>query len=322
MTVDVGRVTIATVVDDRPPYVDEVAYLFGSLEVFGGSLRRARRRAYVVNAVSERTEQRLRDLGVDVRMVPEVDGRLRFANKLAMFAAEAEEDTDLLVALDSDLVVAGDFGAYLDTSVVQCRPPDGDPLPLHMWAELFDHFGLALPAERHATTVDPGWTHAYFNTGVLMVPAAFLRPLHDRWLHFVRALVDEAGVLPGLARQLGDKVPHYDGATSDGLEHLFFADQWAFALARHELGLPYGTLPLALNFPMISRPDQRPGEYIRRRFVPHAVTPLLIHHHHDFEQGLRPTGYARPDGVIARVNEALFSAALTAAAAPAADNGP
>ncbi|HSH21493.1 MAG TPA: hypothetical protein VK992_02595 [Candidatus Caenarcaniphilales bacterium] len=94
---------------------------------------------------------------------------------------------------------------------------------------------------------------------------------------------------------------------TDELRQLFFAEQWAFSLARHELGIPYAVLPLALNFPTIYKDEHRPGKYIRARFLPHAVTPLLLHHHHDFEHGLRPTGYARPDEVIDGINQALFS---------------
>ncbi len=70
---------------------------------------------------------------------------------------------------------------------------------------------------------------------------------------------------------------------TDELRQLFFAEQWAFSLARHELGIPYAVLPLALNFPTIYKDEHRPGKYIRARFLPHAVTPLLLHHHHDFE---------------------------------------
>lgn len=139
------RITIATVVDDRPPYADEVAYLFASLELFGDETRHARRRAYFVNGVSPQAERPLRELGVEVRVVPEVEPRYRLANKLSMFAAEAREQTDLLVALDTDIVVTGDFSAYLERDIVHAKQPDGDGYTMEMWAELFGRFGLALP---------------------------------------------------------------------------------------------------------------------------------------------------------------------------------
>ena len=305
---DPSRVTVATVVDDRAPFIDEVAHLFESLELFGGAMRSARRRACFVNGVSAETERRMRELGVEARAVDEVEPRFRFANKLAMLAVAADEETDLLVALDSDVVVAGDFSDHLDPGLLQAKQPDGDLLTIAMWTELFEHFGFALPTERHPTSLRPGWTHAYFNAGVLMVPGAFLRPLHDRWLHFIRAQIEKPPVIRRLGERLRDEVPEYEGATSDDLEGLVFAEQWGLSLARHELGIPYAVLPLALNFPTIYEEDQRPGEYIRERFMPHAVTPLLVHHHHEIDGGFRPTGYAQPDAVLARVGEALFGA--------------
>lgn len=304
---DLSRVTVATVVDDRPPYTEEVAHLFASLERFGGRMRAARRRAYLIKQVSDRTARRLGDLGVDVRVVDEVDRDFRFANKLAMFAGEAAGGTDLLVAVDSDIVIAGDFSAQLEPGLLQAKQPDGDLLPIGVWERLFARFGHRLPDERHPTSLDPGWTHAYFNTGVVFAPGAILRPLHDRWLHHIRAIIDERGVVPGIDEHLRGKVPHAEGATGKGLEHLYFAEQWAFALARQELRIPYAILPLALNFPLITREDQRPGEYIRERFMPGAIRPLLLHHHHDLEGGLRATGYAAPDEVVARVNAAMFT---------------
>lgn len=316
---DLERVTVATVVDDRPPYVDEVAYLFESLDLFGGTLRRARRRAYFVDRVSAETERVLARLGVAVQVVGEVEPRFRFANKLAMVAGEAAAGTDLLVALDSDILVAGDFGDYLESDLVQAKPPDGDLLGFEAWAELFGHFGLELPSARHPTSLEPHWTHAYFNTGVLMIPGAVLQPLHDRWLHFIRALLDSHEIVEGLADRLRGRVPEYEGATSEGLEHLFFAEQWAFSLARHELALPYAVLPLALNFPLITHEAQEPGRYVQERFSPDTIRPLLIHHHHRFEPVLPRTGYDRPDEVIADIDSRLFGRAPCSTAAPAGE---
>jgi hypothetical protein len=285
--------------------VDEVALLFRSLEAFGGELRRARRRVYFVNDCAAQTEARLRELGVEVRVVPDVEARFRFANKLAMLREEPE-GTQVLVAIDSDVVVAGDFSAYLDPDVVQAKQPDGDLLTLELWRELFDHFGLELPPERYATSVRPGWTHAYFNTGVLLIPGTSLQPLYERWLHYVRAMVDEPDALPAVVEHMRPLVPHYEGATAHELEPLFYAEQWGLALALRELRLPYAALPLALNFPTIYEDEQRPGEYLRERFTPVTTTPLLLHHHHRTDGGLRPTGYRAPDATIARVNERLF----------------
>ena len=306
MGLELSRVTVATVVDDRTPYTAEVLHLFASLEVFGGVMRNARRRAYFINDVSKGTRERLGEFGVDVRVVPEVEPRFRFANKLAMFSAEAEEDTDLLIGLDTDIVVAGDFSPYLDANLIQAKPPDGDLLSMAMWKQLFDHFGLRLPPARYPTSLYPGWTHAYFNTGVLMVPGSSLTDLHAAWLEYIGCFIEGFPALEAVTVALRDRVPVYEQTTADDLRSLFYAEQWAFALAVSDLALPYSTLPLALNFPTIYNGDHRPGEYIRKRLLPHAIAPLLIHHHHNFEGGLEPTGYDKPDRMIEQVNEAIL----------------
>ena len=157
-----------------------------------------------------------------------------------------------------------------------------------MWERMFSHFGLRLPPERHPTSLEPGWTHAYFNTGVILVPPGVLQRLHDRWLHYIHDLLEARGAVPGLADHPRGRVPEADGAIEAGMEHLYFAEQWAFALARAELELPYAVLPLALNFPSITRAGQRLGAYIDARFLPHAIEPLLLHHHHELADRLPP----------------------------------
>ena len=299
-------VTLTTLFEDRSPHVAEALLLFDSIERFGGRLAHVSRRAYVVDDCSAETERELRARGADVRVVAPVIEEFRLANKLAMLAGEAGSEADVLLALDADTVVAGDLGPWLVPGLVQAKQPDGDLLPIEVWARVFDHFGLELPAERHPTSLAEGWTHAYFNTGALVLPTASLRPLHDRWLRFVRALLEAD--IDGVREHVAGEAPERPGAASDDLEDLYYAEQWAFALARAELRLPYAVLPLALNFPLISRDDEQPGAYIRERFLPDAIRPLVLHHHHQVDGGLPRTGYAGPDAVIAQVNRALFPA--------------
>lgn len=152
----------------------------------------------------------------------------------------------------------------------------------------------------------PRRTPTYFNTGVLMVPGSSLTGLHAAWLKYIRCFIEGFPALEAVTVALRDRVPVYEQTTADDLRSLFYAEQRAFALAVSDLALPYSTLPLALNFPTIYNGDHRPGEYIRKRLLPHAIAPLIIHHHHNFEGGLEPTGYDKPDRVIQQVNEAIL----------------
>lgn len=311
-------VTVTTVFEDRAPHVEEALLLLASLERFGGRLAGALRRTYVVGDCSAETERELRALGADVRVVPPVIEEFRLANKLAMLAGEAGADADLLLALDVDTVVAGDLTPWLVPGLVQAKQPDGDLLPIEAWAEMFARFGLELPPERHPTSLAPDWTHAYFNTGVLVLPAPALGRLHDRWLFYVRALLEDDAAAAAAREHVSGHVPDRPGATTDDLADLYYAEQWAFALARAELRLPYAVLPLALNFPLITRENEKPGAYIQERFLPHAIRPLVLHHHHRTDGRLPRTGYAGPDAVVDEVSAALLGRPRGARAAAGA----
>jgi hypothetical protein len=224
-----------------------------------------------------------------------------------MFDPADNEDCDLLVALDCDVVVAGDFSDYLDRNVVQAKQADGDRLTFELWQRLFGHFGCELPTERYPTNLEPGWTHAYFNTGVLLVPRPHLAGIHARWPHYIDAIVNDADAFADLARHMQDNVPEYDSGVAPELHSLAFAEQWGFSLALHELAMPYAVLPLAMNFPPPYTDDHEPAAYIRARFLPDAIRPLLVHHHHDHAaDGLKLTGYREPDRVLAQLNAALW----------------
>ncbi len=302
---DMRRVTVATTGEDRAPYSDEMVLLFASLQRFGGALRTARRRAYLIDGVSRETERRLGELGVEVRVREAVNPRFRLANKVRMFDPRDNEDSDLLVALDCDVIVAGDFAEYLDPTLVQAKQADGDALTFALWRRMFRQFGLALPNERYPTSIYPGWTHAYFNTGVILVPGPQLPGISARWPHFIDAIVDDMDTFADFAGQMEGNVPEYGGALAPELGSLVYAEQWGFSLALHDLAAPYAVLPLAMNFPPPHRDDQQPGGYIRPQFLPDAITPLLVHHHHHYDHGLRRTGYQQPDRVLARVNAGL-----------------
>ncbi len=302
---DMTRVTVATAIEDRSPYTDEAVTLFKSLDVFGGRVRAARRRACFIDEVSPESRRRLEELGVDVSVREALDPRFPFTNKIRMFDPADNQDTDLLVALDSDVIVAGDFAEYLDPTLVQAKQADGDALSLELWDRMFAHFGLTLPSERYPASLFPGWTHAYFNTGVLLVPGAHLADIYARWPHFVEAIVSARDTFAELAGHMEGNVPDYGGAVASDLRSLVFAEQWAFSLTLRELGAPYAVLPLAMNFPAPYSDDLEPGAYIRPRFLPDAIAPLLVHHHHCSPERLTRTGYEQPDRVLARVDAEL-----------------
>jgi hypothetical protein len=233
--------------------------------------------ACFVDHVDTRFSQQLSAIGVQTRVVTRLDERCAHANKTRMLM-DIDADVDWVVALDTDIAVAGDFSPYLTGATVRAKPVDYDPLSLVQWISLFDHFGLAVPPERYVTTLDGSETIAYFNRGALLVPAKMAARLAGAWAALVGRVLNAYPDLPAIAR------------------HAFFTDQFALALALRLEDITVDPLPLCMNFP--THISVHPSSQ------PHNVEPLFLHHHHRVTAGgvLMPCGYQAPDQAIAAVN--------------------
>jgi hypothetical protein len=272
------RVLVACVAENRPRDSREVLLLFQSLLRLGGALARCRRVAFFVDHVDAHLHRQLSTIGVETRVVARVDVRCPHANKIRMLMDVG--DVDWVVALDTDVAVAGDFSRQLTGATVRARPVDHDPLSMPQWTSLFERFALQPPVERHLTAFGHRETIPYFNSGVLIVPGALAGRLATEWVVFVRSLIDAYAELPSIA------------------PHAFFTDQFALALALTRQGVRVDPLPLEMNFP-----THRP---VHPSWQPDDVEPLLLHHHHRIttDGALLPCGYRGPDIAIAAVNAA------------------
>lgn len=273
------KILIACVAENREPYTTEAYYLFRSLVQLGGPLARAEKVAYFIGEADALVVERLGELGVIVKVVEPVDKRCPHANKLAMLE-DREEVYDLLIMLDCDIVIASDFLDVLSPDFVMAKPVDGDPFKMKEWEKLFHLCGVEVPKERFRTTWDYRETIPYFNSGVISVPARFVRTLLGAWKKNIDRLFDIYVNHPRIARQR------------------FFTDQFAFALALQAEKIPYRALPLEMNIP-IHAP-------INPSLRPESLEPYIIHHHHLFdEKGINPSSYLKINAAIGRVNAAL-----------------
>jgi len=282
------RVVIATVFENRPPYLQEVATLYRTLIAEGGMLAQARKVAYCIGAPDPSLLRGLAALEVSVREVEPVDRRCPHANKLRML--EQPGDVDYLVALDTDIAIAGDFSPWIPGEAIAAKPVDGDPLTLDDWVLLFDHFGLSLPRARYLTHFQVTETIPYFNSGVVIIPGHLIGVLRQTWSKFVADLLDVYVRLPRIE------------------PHRFFTDQFALALALEAAGLPHRALPLELNFP-----THMP---IHPVYQPDLISPYILHHHHRCSPGmgeLLSCDHAGPNAVIARINRSLSRGSLSPA---------
>src|SRR6185437_10251979 len=138
---------------------------------------------------------------------------------------------DLLISLDTDIIIANDFSKYIDDSVICAKPVDRDILNLDQWKHLFSYFDLELPVERYITSFDYLYTIPYFNSGVLSIPRKYIPSLYESWKLFVKKLLESCEKLDYVAT------------------NSFFIDQFALSLALAQNKIPSKPLPLEMNFP-------------------------------------------------------------------------
>src|SRR5688500_13752400 len=114
-------VLFSCVSENGEPWFHKVYNLVLSLRLFGGSLAEARVVVNFVGDVDADYADRLNALGADVRIVERFDPRSPYLNKLRMLELAAEYEFDVLVALDCDVLIAGDLQPVLSTRTLADR---------------------------------------------------------------------------------------------------------------------------------------------------------------------------------------------------------
>lgn len=255
------RILIASQCTGKEPYVREIEYLFKSLNLYGGKLANAQKIACFTEPVESTLVERLTKLGVKIKTIENLDSRYPYANKIQMLRLDQEEDFDLLVTLDTDIVIANDFSMFIDNDSIGGKPVDSEPLGLENWKNVFKYFEVKVPSERYLTCFTMVETIPWFNSGVLLIPRKFTSRLYDTWKSFIYKLMDAYYKLPEITENCSAWSHKYA-----------FTDQFALVLAIQDAKLPYHTLPLEMNFPTHYN--------IHKNFKPDTLNPFLIHYHH------------------------------------------
>jgi len=280
--IDPSRILVACQGANREPFRTEMQYLFKTLNHFGGSLSLAQKIACFTEPVDSDLIQSLVGMGVRIKITEELGSKSPHSNKIQMLSLCEEEDFDYLVALDTDIVVAGDFSKFMRNDAIGAKPVDQDPLDLDTWKSLFAHYGLQLPQERYKTSFHFSDTIPYFNSGVILVPKKYVDVLYQKWKFFVAKLEEEYENLPTIS------------------QHTFFTDQFAFTLALASANIPHFALPLEMNFPTHSP--------IHENLNPEVMKPYLIHYHHNFSNGnIAHCSYDNINSILDGINLVLSS---------------
>jgi hypothetical protein len=273
-------VTVRTVAEcDRESIVEALA-LVRSLRAFGGLQAEARCEVHFVERLPEDPAP-FEALGATLLTVERFDERCPHANKLQM---HYPIETDYLLALDCDVVVAGDFSPFLVGAAVASAVDWGDWMKPGGWEELFAAASIPFPSQRILTARLWQETVHYPNSGVLVVPRRRVEGLREEWTRRLRELLEAAE----RRDWWGDK-------------QRYFTDQISLALANHSGAFPTRILPIEMNW-LLKFDDLPPelGAEHRR--------PLLLHsiHRMDFESGhLLPHCYPGVDAAIHRYNALL-----------------
>jgi len=280
---DPSKILIATQCTPIEPWKSQVLRLFKSLNLFGGNLAQAKKVACFSESIDENFKKELEELGVKIIFIKSLDSRYAYANKIQML--QIKEDYDVLITLDTDIIITGDFSNYIDKNTISAKIVDTDSLGLENWEKLFEFFKLDIPSDRFQTCITNDTTIPWFNSGVLFIPKKFSSQLYNSWIKYNKKILENYYTLNFISK---NSLTH---------DHKFaFTDQYALALAIHEIKLPYIQLPLGFNFPT--------HYSIHPDFLPQNVEPFLIHYHHRVTkfQNVMHCFYSKTNKLIDLVN--------------------
>ena len=268
----------------------ETEYLFKTLREYGGSLANAKKIACFIEEPDSSIKKILEKLQIQIRIVDPIDNHQSFGNKIRIIDEGIKEDVDVIVMLDTDIVISHDFSEFLNTQKIMIKPEDRDPFTLDDWEQLFDYFKLPFPQKRFKTSCTAQETIPYFNGGVIIIPKIYAVELLDNWKYFIKKLLTEQKNLP----------KNFVNSEKDRHGDIRFTDQIAFSLALIKSKFPYDALPLSMNYPYSGT--------VHHTEHPEKLNPFIIHHHHCIAENgkLLATPYSNINKRIDEINSFLI----------------
>ena len=267
----------------------ETEYLFKTLYEFGGNLGNAKRVACFTEEPDTLIKNILEKIQVQIRINEGFDNKYPFANAINILEEGIKEDVDVIVMLDTDIVISHDFTESLSKQKILAKPEDSDPFTLDEWQQLFDYFQLPFPQKHFQTSCTGQETIPYFNGGVVIIPKIHAVEFLDAWKYFIKKILTEQKNLP----------KNFTTSEKDPYGNIRFTGQIAFSLALVKTKLPYEALPLSMNYPYSGtvHPSQHPEK----------LEPFIIHHHHciDEDGKLMYTPYRNINHQIDEINSFL-----------------
>ena len=272
-------VVFGCVAEPTSHFYDQVLRLVRSIRWFGGLLAGADVFVCFVGEPDTVRRTELEGLGVQVRTVQPFNPLNRYSNKVRFLELPELVQYEIAVLLDCDMVLVQDPSQYLVQPTLQLMIADMPTVPSERLVWLCGHFGLVAPAPIYRTTCSQEPTVWYCNTGVLIMPTAWIARILPPWRDFILRLCAEPSLLD----------PPYN-----------HCNQAAMALTYIAAPLPFAELPVAMNFPL-HQTGQRPSAAMVHE------DPVILHYHDrlDADGLLLPVPYPLAQARIEQINARL-----------------
>jgi SAM-dependent methyltransferase len=227
------QTVISCVIDHHPRFLTQAWLLLASLRS-AGVRRDDTSTTLVVHVPQDMPDQpgleRLRQHGAVLHpYTPFAVGDGAYCNKLVQLETELLRQADRVLLLDADILFLRDPRPLFDDNAVRAKIVDFALPEPKKWQTLYAQAGFPNPATAFPDFAPDTPTPARnCNGGVYFLPRAAFAALAEAWPRWSRYCLQQTELL-------GERLKH--------------SDQLGFALAMHELDLPFRPLTLANNFP-------------------------------------------------------------------------
>ena len=278
---------------DNESYVKETIKLFQTLNDLGGKLSNAKKIIYVTELIDLNSLKILSKLGVETKLIKKNSKNSSYMNKPQNLKQVLDEDFDLLIMLDTDIVITGDFSSLIDITKIGLKQDEIDPVGLENWEKVFKYFKIQFPTKLYSCSYSDQHTVAFFNSGVLLIPKEYANKFYESWQYYFDQIIDSSNNVSKI------------------LKSFFHADQIALALTYYSTKIPYHFISEEMNFPThlgIHEKNKNPPLFQKKyREKVSKITPYVIHHHHRLTKSglVRHCYFNNINDIIDKVNLSL-----------------
>lgn len=243
-----GRIMIGCVAENNKKYQTQALRLVQSIRWFGEKTAGANIFVCMVDEADPEFVEELKKWGVFVRIVKRFSISHPPSNKLRLYELLEVSSYDTIMLLDCDTIIVQDPYPFIDGDHFQAEMAAGLTVPEHIFRNMFAHYRLPLPKQNYLTAITKQKTIWYCNAGVLIFPRAWIQSFFSVWKEYTIDLSQKKYLLG---------------------KYYFFCEQASLTIAFAAHPLPFGKLPLQMNFhltPNISHEMKR-------------CDPVIIHYH-------------------------------------------